>query len=318
MDSLPARRMTELQRECRKRKLWPGGDQPNLKDRLIRYDCFRTSLHKVEIEQEPEAPGLPDYYEVIAEPIDLGMIKKKAEKKLYKTLDLFEKDLQLLIANARGYVAACGAMGNARDGPEIAAVEHVIHMELTDVREQAQDAAEHNQRMQQAVEARDRKRAESARQTLLELLDALEELKDPSDNRQHAKPFMRLPSKKKEPEYYAKIAKPVDLTTVREEIESGKIEQSNSLERKLLRMFANARSWFGEGSVELADADGNRLSAEAASPAAADELGAGLAWQPHHRQGRRPDRGACVVCDVLSRWGSHGAARGEAAAGSHR
>ena len=51
-------RMTELQRECRKRKLWPGGDQPNLKDRLIRYDCFRTSLHKVEIEQEPEAPGL--------------------------------------------------------------------------------------------------------------------------------------------------------------------------------------------------------------------------------------------------------------------
>jgi hypothetical protein len=37
-------KLTELQRDCRKCQIWPGGDLPQVKDRLMRYDWGQHDL----------------------------------------------------------------------------------------------------------------------------------------------------------------------------------------------------------------------------------------------------------------------------------
>jgi hypothetical protein len=48
---------------------------------------------------------VPDYYEVIKEPMDFGTMRKKINKGVYVTLNLFEKDILLICSNAMRYNA---------------------------------------------------------------------------------------------------------------------------------------------------------------------------------------------------------------------
>ena len=77
-------KLRDLQRECRKRDIWPGGDAPYIKDRLLRYDFARSLLLPCETRteaQEQEELLAAQYYEVIAEPIDVETIRKKLADK---------------------------------------------------------------------------------------------------------------------------------------------------------------------------------------------------------------------------------------------
>lgn len=54
-------------------------------------------------EKLPDKQQLPDYYEVIANPIALDMIKKKAKMKKYTKVDDVLRDLELMFSNAQLY-----------------------------------------------------------------------------------------------------------------------------------------------------------------------------------------------------------------------
>ena len=47
--------------------------------------------------------GVPDYYTVIKEPMDLKTLDDLVEKEVYKTIDEFATDLQKIFANCRAY-----------------------------------------------------------------------------------------------------------------------------------------------------------------------------------------------------------------------
>ena len=49
---------------------------------------------------DPEKEGLPNYFKVIKDPMDLGTVKGKLDGRLYKTIDAFLDDLNLVWANA--------------------------------------------------------------------------------------------------------------------------------------------------------------------------------------------------------------------------
>ena len=103
-------KMTELQRECRKRTLWPGGDLAIVKDRLLRSDVCRSLLllpfelrTEEEVAEEEEDVGVV-YFKLVERPIDLMAIREKIEKaQAYRSLAELEADMVLLFNNARKF-----------------------------------------------------------------------------------------------------------------------------------------------------------------------------------------------------------------------
>lgn len=52
---------------------------------------------------DEESLGLPDYYETIKNPMDLGTMRKKMDKREYISADEFEKDMRLIVKNCLKY-----------------------------------------------------------------------------------------------------------------------------------------------------------------------------------------------------------------------
>jgi hypothetical protein len=52
---------------------------------------------------DPDKMGLPDYYDIIKEPMDLGTVAKKLEKGEYADYESFAYDVRLIFNNARTY-----------------------------------------------------------------------------------------------------------------------------------------------------------------------------------------------------------------------
>lgn len=104
-------KLGDLQRECRKRGIFPGGDIGFVRDRLLRYDYCPSQLLPSETQTEAESiqaemhPGVL-YYKIISSPIDLAMIKQRIEQQLYtKDLAGLEKDFLRVFANAKRFDA---------------------------------------------------------------------------------------------------------------------------------------------------------------------------------------------------------------------
>lgn len=57
----------------------------------------------VPFERLPDKTIVPDYYQIIANPVALDNIKKKAKRKKYQTVDQALSDLELMFENAKTY-----------------------------------------------------------------------------------------------------------------------------------------------------------------------------------------------------------------------
>ncbi|KAG0578033.1 hypothetical protein KC19_5G199600 [Ceratodon purpureus] len=66
-------------------------------DKLKKKDTYGVFSEPV------DATMVPDYYDVIKEPMDFGTMYKKISKGIYYTLSLFEKDIMLICNNAMRY-----------------------------------------------------------------------------------------------------------------------------------------------------------------------------------------------------------------------
>ena len=63
-----------------------------------------------EMQEHPQAwpflvpvSGVPDYYNVIKQPMDLKTLDENLEEEKYQTTDVFERDVYLIFTNCRGY-----------------------------------------------------------------------------------------------------------------------------------------------------------------------------------------------------------------------
>ena len=105
-------KLGDLQREARKRGIFPGGDIGFVRNRLLRYDYCKDQLLACEtrseedcIREEMQIGVL--YYKIVKQPIDLTMIKARIDGDGggYADLGALEKDLLLLFANAKRFDA---------------------------------------------------------------------------------------------------------------------------------------------------------------------------------------------------------------------
>jgi hypothetical protein len=102
-------KLGDLQRECRKRGIYPGGDIGFVRNRLLRYDYCPSQLLASETQTEAESikaqmqPGVV-YYKIVSSPIDLTMIKQKIELREYTTNSAqLEQDFLQVFANGRRF-----------------------------------------------------------------------------------------------------------------------------------------------------------------------------------------------------------------------
>ena len=76
-------------------------------------DEFYASVFHQKV--DPQKMQLPDYFEVIKNPMDLGTIKEKLEKGLYQTPNMFAKHMRLVFTNAMRYNEKNGWVYNAAE-----------------------------------------------------------------------------------------------------------------------------------------------------------------------------------------------------------
>merc|ERR1712000_780093 len=67
--------------------------------------------------------------------------------------------------------------------------------------------------------------------------------------------FMELPSKQEAPEYYEKIARPLDIQTIMTRLERRQFKSVDSLENNVLLVFDNALEFYDNGSDMYEAAD---------------------------------------------------------------
>lgn len=61
-------------------------------------------------------------------------------------------------------------------------------------------------------------------------------------------PFINLPHKKKQPDYYEKIQNPIDLITVEQNIDNGSYKTAEQFDKDLILMFDNYVKYYGRTS----------------------------------------------------------------------
>jgi len=70
---------------------------------LRKFKDDKGDLKVLHFEKPPDKTQFPEYYQEIKNPIALDMIKKKAKRKKYNSVDAVMRDLELMFENAKGY-----------------------------------------------------------------------------------------------------------------------------------------------------------------------------------------------------------------------
>ena len=98
-----------MQRACRAKGLWPGGDLPFLRDRLARSEFGPAALTREDTKTEADAQEEAQrrlYYAVIEAPMDIASIQRRLAEGSYDgeaSLALFLADVELMFGNALKY-----------------------------------------------------------------------------------------------------------------------------------------------------------------------------------------------------------------------
>ena len=248
-------KLSDMQRESRKRGLWPGGEGLSLKDRLIRYDYCRSTLSDWETrteEQDSEERSQIGvlYYEIIKEPIDLNTIRANIDSEEYSDMKEFEADMKLLFNNARRFDKEVNLPEDqaflSRDADALQ--ELLKHSLKGSVLTAAQDGGGGGGPAQKSRLAsvdrpgKSAKRAstekparpsskheslhmkESEPLTQVQLMEAaFNAVRGARDGkRERALLFLELPSEKKNPEYYEVVKRPIDLATIQNRFQERK------------------------------------------------------------------------------------------------
>jgi E1A/CREB-binding protein len=99
--------LSNMSTEDIQRHLDSLNDNVNISGRRIAQKCLPI-LNKLLNDQngwifkdpvDPIELGIPDYFEVVKHPMDLGQVKKRLENGFYKELSSFESDVKLVFDN---------------------------------------------------------------------------------------------------------------------------------------------------------------------------------------------------------------------------
>ena len=259
-------KLSELVRLCRKQDLFPGGDAPYIKDRLLRRNFCPSQLIERETWTEEEGLGADAdlgrfYFNIITDPIDITTIRAKLEGEEYDDMEALEADLNKLFTNARALVTKGGAdSGLSKDADELSSVMRntVREMEVL-----TKSVEKHNEAVIEAAERAANEEPDSdmdeddygSEDVIFLMDDAWEAVRNARlESRRLSDTFMSLPSSQEFPTYFEEVSKPMDLTSIRSRIDDQKYRRWEQFEKDMMLIFSNAKSFHGEGSALWEDA----------------------------------------------------------------
>ena len=198
----------------------------------------------------PSKRELPDYYEVIDEPISLNEIRRKLKLGDYSELPDLVSDLNLMFENCKTYNRP-----ESRLFKEGTKLQKVMNAKVTYLEMCQEDLNENGGRdcgklsnLELSFLPRDslRKRLQTLYNSVLNYTN--------SDNVKLIGMFMEKPSLEEYPDYYEVIQKPIDMTMIQNKIRNGSYRSEDELVSDMKLMFSNCRQYNEEGSGIYKDA----------------------------------------------------------------
>jgi protein polybromo-1 len=182
--------------------------------------------------EKPSKKDYPDYYEVIANPMDMKIINEKIKSKSYKTVDDFISDARIMFNNCRQY---------NEEGSEIVKDANTLEKRLyAKTKEMGIVSLPVGMGRTPATKKTSTKLSSKAlAEKVKKLIDTVRDYKDPK-GRQLSMIFLRLPNIKEFPDYYAVIKKPIDFERIGAKLRSNGYGSLEECQSDLVLMFDNA------------------------------------------------------------------------------
>ncbi|KAK7081997.1 Protein polybromo-1, partial [Halocaridina rubra] len=179
--------------------------------------------------EKPDRRAYPDYYEVIAQPIDMETIEAKIKGDRYVSEEELVADFKLMLRNCQRY---------NEEGSVIYSDATVLDKVLNE------KIRELNQGDPSPGKGKLGKRSKYSQylntsKMLRLLFNAVRDYRD-NDNRQISEVFLKLPSKTLYPDYYEVIKQPIDMERILQKLKSGVYMTVDDMLADMTLMFQNA------------------------------------------------------------------------------
>ena len=194
----------------------------------------------------PNRRFYPDYYEEIKKPIALNHVKTNLKKGKYSSLKMFYKDIELIFKNAMSY--------NREDSSIYLNAKRLQAAALAKFNELEQQKPTQLQSVvsESRVKPIIKKAGSIMIKKQLRLFDNLIDYCE--SGRNLSKPFLNLPSRETQPNYYEVVKDPIDLDQMRKDIVKGSYPTEAEVIKDCLRVLENAKFYFKVGSQMYDDA----------------------------------------------------------------
>ncbi len=173
--------------------------------------------------EKPSKKDYPDYYEVIASPIDMVTINDRIKNGSYRAEEDFVADMKLMFSNCRQY---------NEEGSEIYedanTLEKVLMAKARELG--AVQHAKRGRRSKSQVKVADK---------VKNLFETLRDHKDPK-GRQLSLIFLRLPNQKEFPDYFEVIKNPIDFEMINTRLKQNRYSTVEECLNDFVLMFENA------------------------------------------------------------------------------
>ncbi|XP_071450417.1 protein polybromo-1 isoform X3 [Hetaerina americana] len=184
--------------------------------------------------EKPSKKLYPDYYQVIAEPIDMLMIEARIKSDTYGSIEEITEDFKLMFNNCRQYNEEGSMIYEDANKLESVLMEKVREFGPTQ-----EVNAKRIIKVYGYQKPKVKKNVNVLAQKLRTLYDTIRDHKDPK-GRQLSLIFLKLPSKNEYPDYYEVIKRPIDLEKIAQKLKTNQYESLDDMVSDFVLMFDNA------------------------------------------------------------------------------